>query len=197
MGIEASTVKELREKTGAGMMDCKRALEESSGNMEEAQKLLRERGITKVERRASRETKEGIIEAYIHPGGKIGVMIEVNCETDFVAKTDEFKQLVRDLAMQVAATDPLSVSSDALDASIIDKETEIYMKQARETGKPDNIIDKIVKGRLQKYFQEVCMLDQPFVKETDKSVRDLVTDVAGKIGENIVIRRFVRYQLGG
>ncbi len=197
MGIEASTVKELREKTGAGMMDCKRALEESSGNMEEAQKLLRERGITKVERRASRETKEGIVEAYIHPGGKIGVMIEVNCETDFVAKTDEFKQLVRDLAMQVAATDPLSVSSDDLDASIIDKETEIYMKQARETGKPDNIIDRIVKGRLQKYFQEVCMLDQPFVKETDKSVRDLVTDVASKIGENIVIRRFVRYQLGG
>ncbi len=196
MAIEASIVKELRDKTGAGMMDCKRALEESGGNIEEAQKILRKKGITKVERRAHRDTKEGLVEAYIHPGGKIGVLIEVNCETDFVAKTDEFKQMVRDLAMQVAATDPLSISNEDLDPSIIERETEIYRAQAKETGKPDNIIEKIVKGRLQKYFQEVCLLDQPYVKDTDMSVRDRVTEVASKIGENIVIRRYIRFLLG-
>jgi elongation factor Ts len=196
MAIEASIVKELREKTGAGMMDCKRALEESGGDIEEAQKILRKKGITKVERRAQRDTKEGLVEAYIHPGGKIGVLIEVNCETDFVAKTDEFKRMVRDLAMQVAATDPLSISNEDLDPSIIERETEIYRVQAKETGKPDNITEKIVKGRLQKYFQEVCLLDQPFVKDTDTSVRDRVTEVASKLGENIVIRRYIRFLLG-
>jgi elongation factor Ts len=197
MSIEASLVKELREKTGAGMMDCKRALEEAGGDIEEAQKILRKKGITKVEKRAHRETKEGLVDAYIHPGGKIGVMIEVNCETDFVAKTDEFKRLTRDLAMQVAATDPLSVSSEDLDPSVIERETEIYKVQARETGKPEHIIDKIIKGRLQKFYQEFCLLDQAFIKDSDKSVRNLVTEVASKVGENIVIRRFVRYQLGG
>ena len=196
MAIEAAVVKELREKTGAGMMDCKRALEESSGDIEEAQKILRKKGITKVERRAHRETKEGLVEAYIHPGSKIGVLIEVNCETDFVAKTDEFKRLTRDLAMQVAATDPLSISNEDLDPAIIERETEIYRVQAKETGKPDNIVEKIIKGRLQKLFQEVCLLDQPFIKDNDMSVRDRVTEVASKIGENIVVRRFVRYVLG-
>ncbi len=196
MVIEASAVKELREKTGAGMMDCKKALEESGGDMEEAQKILRKKGITRVEKRAHRETKEGLVDSYIHPGGKIGVLIEVNCETDFVAKTDEFKQLTRDLAMQVAATDPLSITSEDLDPAVVEREIEIYKVQAKETGKPDNIIDKIISGRLQKFYQEVCLLDQPFIKNTDMNVRDRVTEVASKIGENIIVRRFVRYQLG-
>jgi elongation factor Ts len=196
MAIEASVVKELRDTTGAGMMDCKRALEESGGDIEGAQKILRKKGITKVERRAHRETKEGLIESYIHPGSKIGVMIEVNCETDFVAKTDEFKQLVRDLAMQVAAADPLSISEEDLDPSIIEKEKEIYKLQAKDTGKPDNIVEKIIKGRLQKYFQEVCLLNQAFIKDSDKNVRDRVTEVASKMGENVVVRRFIRFQLG-
>ena len=197
MTIEASVVKELRDKTGAGMMDCKKALEESGGDMEEAQKILRKRGITKVEKRAQRETKEGLVEAYIHPGGKIGVLIEVNCETDFVAKTDEFRRLTRDLAMQVAATDPLAVTSEDLDPEVVERERDIYRVQAKETGKPENIVEKIINGRLQKFYQEVCLLDQPFVKDTDMSVRDRVMEVASKIGENIVVRRFIRYQLGG
>jgi elongation factor Ts len=197
MTIEAAVVKELRDKTGAGMMDCKRALEESNGDLEKAQKILRQKGITKVERRSQRETKEGLVESYIHPGGKIGVLIEINCETDFVAKTDEFKQLARDLAMQVAATDPLSIHQDDLDPAVVEKEKEIYRVQAKETGKPDNILEKIIGGRLQKFFQEVCLLDQAFIKDSDRSVRDRVTEVASKMGENIQVRRFARFQLGG
>jgi len=196
MAIDATIVKELREKTGAGMMDCKRALQESGGDMEKAQIILRQKGIARIERRTGREAKEGLVEAYIHPGGKIGVLLEVNCETDFVGKTKEFKQLARDLAMQVAATDPLSIGSEDLDPAVVERESEIYRVQARETGKPDAIIEKIIKGRLQKFYQEVCLLDQPFVKDSEKSVRDLVTEVASKVGENIVVRRFVRYQLG-
>jgi elongation factor Ts len=197
MAIQASAVKELREKTGAGMMDCKKALEETNGDLDEAQKVLRQKGITRAERRSHRETKEGLVESYIHPGGKIGVLIEINCETDFVAKTDEFKRLARDLAMQVAAADPISVSKEDLPADVVEREKEIYRAQAKETGKPDNIVEKIISGRLNKYFQEVCLLDQAFIKDADRSVRDLISEVAGKLGENIQVRRFARFQLGG
>jgi len=197
MAIEASAVKELREKTGAGMMDCKKALEETNGDIDGARKILRQKGITRAERRQQRETKEGLVASYIHPGGRIGVLIEINCETDFVAKTEEFQRLARNLAMQVAAADPISVSQEELPADVVEREKEIYRVQAKETGKPDNIVEKIINGRLNKYFQEVCLLDQAFIKDADRSVRDLVSEVAGKIGENVQVRRFARFQLGG
>jgi len=197
MAIEASAVKALREKTGAGMMDCKKALEETNGNVDEARKILRQKGITRAERRQQREAKEGLVESYIHPGGKIGVLIEINCETDFVAKTEEFQRLARDLAMQVAAADPISVSQEQLPQDVIEREKEIYRAQAKETGKPDSIVEKIINGRLNKYFQEVCLLDQAFIKDADRTVRTLVSEVAGKLGENVQVRRFARFQLGG
>lgn len=194
--IDASTVKELRERTGAGMMDCKKALVETKGDMEEAIKILREKGLAAAAKRAGRIASEGIVDSYIHGGGRIGVLIEVNSETDFVAKNEGFRNFVRDMAMQVAASNPLFVSREQVDPSIIEKEKEIYRLQALNEGKPEKIIDKMVEGRIEKYYREICLLEQPFIRDTDKSVQDILTDLIAKMGENISIRRFVRYEMG-
>lgn len=196
MEIKASLVKELRERTGAPMMDCKQALTEAGGDIEKAIEVLREKGITKAAKKAGRTTAEGIVEAYIHGGGRIGVLIEVNCETDFVAKTGDFKTLCRDLAMQVAASRPEYVSREEIPAERIEKEKEILRIQALNEGRPEKMVDKIVAGRLDKFYQEVCLLDQPFVKDLDRSVKDIITEAITRLGENIVVRRFTRYQLG-
>ena len=196
MGITASEVKELREKTGAGMMDCKKVLTEANGDMEKAIELLREKGLAAAVKKSSRIAAEGIVDSYIHMGGKIGVLLEVNCETDFVAKTDDFKALVKDIAMQIAAANPKYLRKEDVDAAELEKEREILRAQALNEGKPEKIVDKMVEGRIQKYFKEVCLLEQPFVKDPDKSVQDLVTEKIAKIGENISVRRFVRYEMG-
>jgi len=196
MGITASEVKELREKTGAGMMDCKKVLTEANGDMEKAIELLREKGLAAAVKKSSRIAAEGVVDSYIHMGGKIGVLLEVNCETDFVAKTDEFKALVKDIAMQIAAANPKYLRKEDVDTAELDKEKEILRAQALNEGKPEKIVDKMVEGRIQKYFKEVCLLEQPFVKDPDKSVQDLVTEKIAKIGENISVRRFVRYEMG-
>jgi elongation factor Ts len=196
MDIPAETVKKLREKTSAGMMDCKNALIEAKGDMALAEDILRKKGLSRASRRADRVAEQGLIESYIHPGNKIGVLIEINCETDFVARTEEFKRLARDLAMQVAATSPLSVDRQGLDESIVAKEKEIYRAQALESGKPEKVLDKIIEGKLAKFYQEVCLLEQAFVKDTNKTVTDLVNEMTVKTGEKVMVRRFVRYQLG-
>ena len=197
MAISAGLVKELREKTGAGIMDCKKALKENDGDLEKAVEWLRKKGMASAKKRESRETKEGLIEAYIHPGNRIGVMIEVNCETDFVAKNDEFKQFVRNMAMQVAAANPLVVNREDLSPEQIEKEMNIYKEQAKNTGKPDHILEKIAQGKLDKFYQEVCLMEQSYIREPERPVADVLSDVRAKIGENIKIKRFVRYQLGG
>ncbi len=197
MTISASDVKTLRNQTGAGMMDCKRALEESEGSIENAVTLLREKGIMAASKKSSREAKEGIIHTYIHPGSRIATMVEINCETDFVARNESFQTLARDIAMQVAATRPIAVDRDQIEETVLDKEREIYRNQARNEGKPDHIIDRIVQGRVEKFNQENCLLEQPFIRDTDKTVRDLITDAVATLGENIMVRRFVRYELGG
>ncbi len=194
--ISAQQVKELREATGAGMMDCKKALVETNGDMDKAIDYLREKGLAAAAKKAGRIAAEGIVESYIHGGGKIGVMIEVNCETDFVAKTPEFHSFVRDLAMQVAAANPAYLSRDEVPAEILDHEREILRAQALNEGKPAKIIDKMVEGRVEKYYKENCLLEQGFIKDPDQSVTDLVNAQIAKIGENIVVRRFVRYQMG-
>ncbi len=194
--ITAQMVKELRDSTGAGMMDCKKALVETGGNMEEAVKYLREKGIAKAAKKASRETKEGIITSYIHAGSKIGVLLEINCETDFVARTDDFQQLGKDICMQIAATDPKYISRDEVPEEVIKQEQEIYVKQAKDSGKPDNIAEKIAEGKLNKFFSEICLMEQPFIKEADSTIEDIVKSAIAKIGENITIRRFTRYQIG-
>ena len=194
--ISAQQVKELRETTGAGMMDCKKALVETNGDMEKAIDYLREKGLAAAAKKAGRIAAEGIVESYIHGGGKIGVMIEVNCETDFVAKTPEFHSFVRDLAMQVAAANPAYLSRDEVPAEILDHEREILRAQALNEGKPAKIIDKMVEGRVEKYYKENCLLEQGFIKDPDRSVTVLVNAQIAKIGENIVVRRFVRYQMG-
>jgi elongation factor Ts len=196
MDISAATVKELRDKTSAGMMDCKKALIEAEGDMEQAEDYLRKKGLSRVAHRAGREANQGLVESYIHPGNKIGVLIEINCETDFVARTEDFKKLIKDLAMQVAATNPLAVDREGIEASVIDKEKEIFKAQALDAGKPENIIDKMIEGKLNKFYQEVCLLEQAFVKNTDKTVQDEVNDVSAKTGEKVVVKRFARYQLG-
>ena len=196
MAISAKMVQELREKTQVGMMDCKRALEEVNGDMEQAVELLRKRGIAKAEDRAGRVAKEGVITSYIHAGSKLGVMVEVNCETDFVARTDEFQAFAKDVAMHVAASAPLSVSREDVDPEAVERERRIYREQALGEGKPEKVVDRIVDGRLEKYFQEVCLLEQPFVKDPDKTVKNLLTDLVAKCGENLTIRRFVRFVLG-
>lgn len=196
MAITAEMVKELRERTGAGMMDCKKALVDAGGDMEKAAVILRERGLAAAAKKASRIASEGLVESYIHLGGRVGVLIEVNCETDFVAKTDEFKQLVRDLAMQVAASKPMCVRREEVPADAIEQEREIYRQQALNEGKPEKVIDKIVDGRLDKFYQQVCLLEQPFIKDQDKTVGDLVTEKVAKLGENISVRRFARFELG-
>ncbi len=196
MSISAVEVKTLREKTGAGMMDCKRALEETNGDMDKAIDYLRKKGIEKVEKKSGRQTKEGIIQAYIHPGSRLGVLLEVNCETDFVARNSEFQTFVKDLAMQIAAAKPLVVNRKDLPEELIEKEKEIYLAQVKEQGKPDHIAEKIVTGKLEKYYQEVCLLEQSFVKDPNQTILELLTEKITTIGENIVIKRFVRYELG-
>ncbi|MBE3555296.1 MAG: translation elongation factor Ts [Thermicanus sp.] len=196
MAISANQVKELREKTGAGMMECKKALTEANGDMEKAIEILRERGLAAAAKKAGRIAAEGLVESYIHMGGRIGVLVEVNCETDFVANTDEFKEFVKDIAMQIAAYSPLYVSRDEVPADVLEKEREIYKQQAMNEGKPEQIAEKMVEGRLKNFLKEVCLLEQPFIKDGDKTVQDLVNEKISKIGEKISIRRFVRYQLG-
>lgn len=196
MSISASQVKELREKTGAGMMDCKKALTDANGNMERAVEILREKGLSAAAKKADRIAAEGVVESYIHMGGKIGVLVEINCETDFVAKTEEFKEFARDIAMQIAAYSPLFVSRDEVPADEIEKEKEIYKQQAINEGKPEHIAEKMVEGRIKNYYKEVCLLEQAFIKDGDKTVEALVNEKVAKIGEKISIRRFVRYQLG-
>lgn len=193
--VTASMVKELRAKTGAGIMDCREALKNNDGNIEEAAGWLRQKGISKAEKKASRETNEGQIGSYIHPGGRVGVLVEINCETDFVAKTDEFQGLVRDLAMQVAAMNPLYVSREDVSQEIIDRETEGYRAAAIESGKPEHIADKIAQGKVDKYFQAQCLMEQPFIKDDSKKVDDLIKETIAKTGENIRIKRFTRYDL--
>jgi elongation factor Ts len=194
--IKAESVKELRERTGAGIMDCKKALQETNGDMEKAVVYLREQGITAAEKKAGRATKEGKVEAYIHAGGKIGVLVEVNCETDFVAKTDDYKYLCRELAMQVAAANPSYLDREDVPEERINTEKEILETQARNEGKPDKVIEKIVTGRMNKFYQEVCLLEQLYIRDTDMTIRDLVNQYIAKLGENIVVRRFCRFQLG-
>jgi len=194
--ISAAAVKELRERTGAGIMDCKKALNETDGNVEKAIDVLREKGLAAAAKKAGRIAAEGVVESYIHMGGRIGVLVEVNCETDFVAKTDEFRALVKDIAMQIAASNPLYVSADEVEPSVIEHEREIQRAIALNEGKPEKIVDKMVEGRIAKYMKDICLLDQPFVKDPDITVRDLVTQKIAKIGENITVRRFVRYQMG-
>ncbi len=196
MSISAQVVKELRDQTGAGMMDCKKALVDSNGNIEKALEFLRKAGIAKAEKKGSREAKEGIVYSYIHHGGRLGVLVELNCETDFVAKTDDFRDLAHNLAMQIAATNPVSVSQKDVPEALIEKEKEIYSSQAKNSGKPENIIEKIVEGRIQKYFQEICLLEQPFIKDPDKHVGDLITEAVATLGENIHVGRFIRFAVG-
>ncbi|MCD6376153.1 MAG: translation elongation factor Ts [Caldisericaceae bacterium] len=194
--ITAAMVKELREKTGAGMMDCKKALQEAEGDFEKAVELLRKKGIAKAAKRAEREANEGVVTAYIHPGSKLGALVEVNCETDFVAKTDDFQEFAKNIAMHIAASNPLAVSREDLDQTILEKEKEIYREQALASGKPEHIVDKIVEGRLEKYFSEVCLLEQPYVKDPDKTIKELLTETIAKVGENINIKRFARFRIG-
>ncbi len=194
--ISAKMVKDLRERTGAGMMDCKKALTESGGDFDKAIQHLREQGVSSAAKKAGRTTSEGIIYSYIHPGDKLGVLVEINCETDFVARTDDFRNFAKDIAMQVAAADPRVVGREELAAEVIAAEREIYHNQAKLEGKPEKILDKIVDGRLEKFYSEACLLEQPFVKDTDRTVNDLITAAIAKIGENIKIRRFVRFRLG-
>lgn len=194
--ITASQVQELRQRTGVGMMECKKALEETGGDLEGAIDLLRTRGQAKAAKKSGRETGEGRVEGYIHLGGKIGVLIEVDCETDFVAKTDDFRDLARDLAMQVAAATPLAVERDGLDPEVVEREKAIYRQQAEESGKPADIVEKIASGKLEKWFQEVCLLDQAYIKDPDRKVSDVVNEAVQRLGENIVVRRFTRYEVG-
>ena len=196
MAITASEVQELRKRTNVGMMDCKRALTEADGDMEKAIEILRTSGIAKAQDRAGRVAKEGLIEAYIHAGSKLGVILEVNSETDFVALTDEFKGFARDLAMHIAAAAPLVVSRDDLDQTLLEKEKAIYREQAIQEGKPEKVIERIVEGKVVKYYQDVCLLEQSYVKDSDKTVQDLLNDLVAKCGENVTIRRFVRFVLG-
>jgi elongation factor Ts len=190
-------VKELRDKTNAGMMDCKKALGETDGDMEKAVDLLRQKGLAVAAKRADRATSEGVVESYIHAGGKLGVMVEVGCETDFVAKTDDFKAFARDVAMHVAAVNPVAVSREDVPAELIEREKAIYVKQAQDSGKPENIIEKIVTGKIEKYISEICLMEQKFVKNPDLTVQDLLNELIAKMGENISVKRFARFQVGG
>ncbi len=194
--ISASKVKELREKTGVGMMDCKKALQETNGDIEEAIKYLREKGFADAEKKIGRTAKEGIIESYIHLGGKIGVLAEINCETDFVAKNDEFKEFSHDIAMHIAATNPRYISADEIPEEVEKEEKEFLKDQAKKEGKPDHVVEQMVEGRYKKRLEELCLMEQPFVKDPDKTVEELVKEKIAKIGEKIVINRFVRFEIG-
>jgi elongation factor Ts len=194
--ISASQVKELRERTGAGMMDCKKALVEAGGNMEKAAEILREKGLAAAAKKAGRIAAEGIVESYIHGGGRIGVLVEVNCETDFVAKNEDFRSFVKDIAMQIAAAKPEYIRREDVPAEVLEKEKQILRAQAVNEGKPANIVDRMVEGRIEKFFKEVCLLEQPFVKNPDVTIQELLNEKIAKIGENIAIRRFTRYEVG-
>ena len=196
MKISATNVKDLRERTGAGMMDCKKALVKSDGDLDKAIDFLRKSGITKAEKKGSRTASEGIIYSYIHHGDKLGVLLELNCETDFVAKTDGFNALANNLAMQIAATNPISIDRDSIDKNYLQKEESIFKEQALSSGKPENVVDKIVKGKLEKLFSEICLLDQLYIKDTDKKISDLLNEAIATLGENIVIARFIRFAVG-
>lgn len=194
--ITHEMVKELREKTGGGIMDCKRALLEAAGDMEKAVDFLRQKGLSVAAKKSVRETKEGIIGTYIHGGGKIGVLVEINCETDFVARNPEFQELVKDIAMQIAASNPTYIRREEIPAGVLEKEREIFRAQARETGKPEHVIAKIAEGKIEKFFADSCLLEQPFIKDASVVINDLINQKIAKIGENILVKRFVRYQLG-
>jgi len=196
MSISAEQVKELREKTGAGMMDCKRALSETKGDFEKAIEFLRKKGIASADKKAGRETKEGLISSYIHAGGKVGVLIEVNCETDFVAKTENFQQFVKDVSMHIAAVSPRWLKAEDIPAEVIAKEKEIAIAQMAASGKPKEMLEKIAEGKLKKFYEESCLMNQVFVKDPDKTIETLLKETVGKLGENITIRRFVRFGLG-
>lgn len=196
MAVSASSVKELREKTGAGMLDCKKALEEANGDVNKAIEILREKGLSAAAKKAGRAATEGMVESYIHGGGRIGVLVEVNCETDFVAKNEGFKEFVKDIAMQIAASNPKFVTREEVPQEELDKEREILRAQALNEGKPEKIVDKMVEGRMNKYYEENCLMEQAFVKDPDKTITELLNEKIATIGENISIRRFVRYELG-
>ena len=196
MEVSANAVKELREKTGAGMMDCKKALAETGGDVQKAIDHLRQKGLAAAAKKADRVAADGAVGAYVHPGGKIGVLVEINCETDFVARTAEFQSLLKDIAMQVAAANPRYLRREEVPAAELDKEKEIYRQQALETGKPEKVVDKIVEGKIERFYSEACLLEQAFIKDPDKKVTDIVNESIGRLGENIQIRRFSRYHLG-
>ena len=196
MTVSAADVKSLREMTGAGMMDCKEALSQTQGDVEKAVEYLRKKGMASAQKRMGREAREGLILSYIHPGSRLGVLAEVNCETDFVAKTDEFQAFARNIAMQIAATNPLAVRREDVSQETVEKELEIYRTQVRNEKKPENVVEKIVKGKLEKYFQEMVLLEQSYVKDPGKTVKEYLLEISGKLGESMAIRRFVRFQLG-
>jgi len=196
MEIPSGAIKELRQRTGVGVMDCKKALMECKGNVDEAIDFLRKKGLAKAAKRAGRETMEGLITSYIHPGGKIGVLADINCETDFVAKTEDFQNLAKDIAMHIAAMNPIAIDRDGIPPGVVEKEKEILRAEAETSGKPEKVIDKIVEGRLEKFFTDNCLLEQAYIKNPDITVKDLITDTIAKVGENITVRRFTRYQLG-
>ncbi len=196
MEITASIVKELRERTGVGMMDCKMALKESNGNIEKAIEYLRKKGIATAQKRGGRSTSEGQIQSYIHTGGKIGVLVEVNCETDFTGRNSDFTEFVKNIAMHIAASNPIAVSREGVPSDILEKERDIYMTQAKESGKPENVLQKIVEGKINKFFADTTLLEQQYVKNPDITIQDLLNELIAKTGENIVINRFVRFQLG-
>jgi elongation factor Ts len=196
MELNATAVKELREKTGAGFMDCKKALAETGGNLEKAVDYLRQKGLAAAAKKADRVAGDGAVGAYVHPGGKIGVLVEINCQTDFVARTTEFQTLLKDMAMQVAAASPRYVKREDVSADEIEKEREIYRRQALESEKPERVIEKIVEGKMERYYSEVCLLEQAFIKDPDHKVAEIINDVAFRMGEKIEVRRFARYHLG-
>lgn len=194
--VTTENIKELRELSGAGMMDCKRALEETNGDLQKAMEVLRKKGAATAAKRADKEANQGVVEAYIHAGGRIGAMVELNCETDFVAKTPDFKALAHDIAMQIAAMSPRYISREHVEQPVIDKEIEIYKTQAKNEGKPANVAEKIAQGRLDKFYEEVCLMEQSFIKDSGKTIKDLLDEATAKVGERVSIRRFMRYHLG-
>lgn len=194
--VTAQLVKQLRERTGAGMMECKKALEATGGDIEKAAEHLRKTGAASADKKSSRSAKQGVIGTYIHPGSQLGVLLEINCESDFVARTEDFQELVKDLAMQVAAADPKFIRREEVTAALLDKEREIARDRAKNEGKPDKILDRIVEGRLEKFYEEVCLMEQPFIKENTVTVQDLIKQKIAKLGENIVVARFVRFKVG-
>jgi len=196
VSITSQMVKELRDKTNAGMMDCKKALTETGGDMEKAVDLLRQKGLAVAQKRAGRATSEGIIETYIHAGGKLGVMVEVGCETDFVAKTDSFLDFAKDIAMHIAAVNPVGLKREEVPADLIERERAIYTQQALDSGKPENIAEKIVNGKMDKFYADVCLMEQKFVKNPDVTIQDLLNEIIASLGENISIKRFARFQVG-